>query len=199
MGIDTTIYGCIFGSATGPHSDDWMQQNCRRMKMLPLSDEYPELTANMFTKPAEEYGVPGLYHVQMIAFGASFKDMENSWDVWLRKFERLLSDLAWRSVELHVDFHRGAVEGATLFHYRWTRDKPTDDRWHFEGGPRELGEEAGRVRAWIPEAEEQLRQQPDDTDLLVRLIEAHRRMGSDDRAADLLARLRTVDPESRRN
>jgi len=131
----------------------------------------------------------------MIAFGASFKELEDQWDVWLRKFERLLRDLAWSTAELHLDLHRGAIEGASAFGYRWTRSTPTAERWRFEGGPRELGKEAGRFRDWIREAEEQLREQPDDADLLAQLVSAHRRLGADDRANDLSNRLRIINPD----
>lgn len=130
----------------------------------------------------------------MIAFGASFKELEESWDVWLRKFERLLQRLAWTKAELRADFHRGARAGDTLFEYTWTRNHPTEPEWIFDGGPREFGTEAQRFRDWIPIAEDQLRKNPDDAALLIRLIEANQRLGADDRATELQRRLNAITP-----
>ena len=126
----------------------------------------------------------------MISFGGSFKSLTDSWDIWLRKFQRLLRSMACGRTELRVIHSDGTGD----YLYVWTR-RPLEDEWTFHGGPRELGEELARIRAWIPEGEAELVRQPDNADLMSNLISAYDRVGFGQKARDLLEWLTRVAPD----
>lgn len=79
---------------------------------------------------------------QVIAFGASYKEVELSWMDWIVKFENLLSKLYWTEAVVHLETERGGN-----YVYQWKNNNPrpsqsdlknSKDNWEFEGGPLEF-------------------------------------------------------------
>jgi hypothetical protein len=177
MSVVSTVHGCIFAYVKMD-----LEQNQRVIEGLPAEDFYPQLTRNMFSVTATDPAQPGLYKVQAIPFGASFKFFPDYWDVWLRKFERLLRRLAWDRAELRLRIEN------EVFDYTWTERG-------FEGGPREFGEMLPRVRGVVAEMEERLRRDSDDAMLMKSLVQVYDRVGESAKARALYARLLELDPE----
>lgn len=187
MGTIATIYGCIFCYG-GPRREELARTNEEALRSLPEEDRYPPLTRNMFALTATDYPQPGFYKYQMIHFGASLKEDGEEWDVWLKKFERLLARLEWDKAELHL-----SLEVRGRFDYTWI--KPPDQAVQFSGGPRYFGARRLRYLEWVPAAEEELRLRPEDASLMARLVYAYQRIDEDDKARHLFDRLLTLDPE----
>lgn len=177
MSVVSTVHGCIFAYVKMD-----LEQNRRVIQSLPAEDFYPPLTRNMFRVTATDPAQPGLYKYQTIPFGASFKHFPEHWDIWLRKFERLLRQLAWDRAELRLRIENDVHD------YTWTEHG-------FEGGPREFGEELQRFREGVAEFEERLRHNPDDPRLMKNLVETYERVGESAKARELYARLRELNPE----
>src|ERR1041385_4027677 len=120
MGYHSTIYGCIFGVAYGAAWDERdaiMAANHAVIRELPVDDDYPELTRNMFHVTGFLYGHPGLMKVQPIPFGLVLKNVFDDWDICLQKFEKLLAKLAFSYAELHLDAEE--AERRYAHHYLW--------------------------------------------------------------------------------
>lgn len=197
MGAITTIHGCIF-CYMGPirREASAAERNREAIQALPEDDHYPKLTRNMFAITAMDYPEPGLYKYQMIHFGLSMKDGGEVWDVWLKKFERLLGRMEWDKAELRLDVGETfAGHDGSQFDFIW--EKPHDGgEVRFSGGPRWFGEELGRFQGWVPEAEAELRANPEDASLMIRLIHAYQRVGEDEKARHLFGILEAFDPQA---
>jgi hypothetical protein len=195
MGSITTIHGCIF-CYLGPTKREQGAAGVNRtaIRTLPEDDHYPKLTRNMFGITAMDYPEPGLYKYQMIHFGASMKDGAEFWDIWLRKFERLLGRMFWDKAELRLDLG-GQIAGhdQEQFDYIWEKSAEGGEI-QFGGGPRWFGEQLPRFRDWVPEAEEELRANPNDVSLVIRLVYCYQRVGENEKARHLYGHLATLDP-----
>jgi hypothetical protein len=197
MGLITTIHGCIF-CYLGPirMEEEAARLNHEATQALPEDDHYPKLTRNMFAITAMDYPEPGLYKYQMIHFGASMKDGGEVWDIWLRKFERLLGRMAWDKAELRLDVGgRIAGHDQEQFDFTWEKSDAGGEV-QFSGGPRWFGEQLQRARDWVPKAEEELRASPSDVSLLIRLIHAYERVGENEKARNLCRNLEALDPQA---
>jgi hypothetical protein len=142
MGHESIVYGYIEGSTY--RSDEFRKlQRLNRavIASLPVSDEWPFLTRQLFFVPGEDYQ-DGTYRSQVIHFGGSFKEIEYDWEKWLTKFERLLARLYWLRTRVHLDTELGGTHS-----YNWVADRtaiegfalepPTPTaNWTFDGGPR---------------------------------------------------------------
>jgi hypothetical protein len=142
------VYGCI----VGPHGNlaDWYglyPLNHATVQRLPTQDDFPPLTRGMFTVPMD-YADPGaaFYREQIIHFGASFNHLSEYWHLWLAKFERLLGQLYWSEVRVHLQME---LNGEYDYQWRAGRDAgappawlcsppETTMQWEFSGGPRDF-------------------------------------------------------------
>lgn len=128
MGKICTVSGCIFGNN--------VDRNKHVIKkLLPLDDDWPKLTKNMFSISSTNYETPGFYKVEMIHFGASIKYLD---EAWLTKFETLLEKLSWKEAYalLTVEWPAEGYDDKR-YSYRWVHnDSSLPSDWGFEGGPR---------------------------------------------------------------
>jgi hypothetical protein len=142
MGHQTVVYGVVIGAHLGFHADRHRlhHENVRAIEALPIEDDWPPLVRSMFTV------TDGFYKSQAIHFGASFKELEWSWELWLDKLETLLASLFWDDVRLHL-----VTEAVGEWTYQYTLlDTPYDawaseppsqpSAWALEGGPRDFGD-----------------------------------------------------------
>lgn len=169
--------------------------------MLPLEDDYPALTRNMFSLTASRYPIPGLYKELVIHFGLTVKDIKEQWDVWLDKFESVLEIIEWRAARAHLEFEYtpdGLAEHR--FDYRWAfpHGAGRTDRasWEFEGGPREFGGRVPRYREHALEIKKRLAANPDDAASLRSLIDALSRLRAYDELLEYWERLESIDREA---
>lgn len=107
MGMTTYIYGFIreYG-LNSLRLVEVKRHNNRILAHLPLSDNWPPLTRNMFAATNnhknESPGSMLEYTGRLIHFGASTKSIEHEWMEWQQKFERLLTSLYWLEATVHV-------------------------------------------------------------------------------------------------
>jgi len=156
MGHLSIVYGCIQGPAFRKNGDEMNRHNLATIDALPATDRHdtmPVLTRDMFNTPSD---TPG-YNVVVTTFGASSNHVETSWPAWLAKFERLLQNLYWEEVDVHLITE---LVGTHHFHWGLVQNQPSDDdedvfdadvsmelelsgpdQWVFSGGPRDFYEE----------------------------------------------------------
>ena len=117
MESESIVYGCI---------RDWPAldpEECRRRRAsnlaaldaLPSGEGWPFLGREMFSFCGEPE--QGLYHTQIIHFGASYAAVEYEWSLWVQHFEALLRRLYWSSAVVHLETE---LNGAHTF--RWETD-----------------------------------------------------------------------------
>jgi hypothetical protein len=144
MGHVSIVYGIIIGAPSKiPDYHKLQHLNNKVLASLPENDNFPWVTKNMFHFQDPE-NIEGTYREQIIAFAASYKEIEYEWEVWLEKFESVLKQLYWISAKIHLetDF-RGSYVYEWVFDINqtdnWTSDNPTPTSiWTFEGGPRKI-------------------------------------------------------------
>ena len=110
MGYRSIVYGRIIGSRfnygynAGLNNDPLLYHKLNRLTidLLPEEDDFPQLTRQMFNLPGLDFK-DGLYKNQIIVFGASYKEIEDSWIDWIVKFEHLLKALYWDEVVVHLE------------------------------------------------------------------------------------------------
>lgn len=132
MGHVSTVYGCIIC----PWSQDLNHARLNKItiRAIPASDEtFPWLNKGMFLVPDPD--VDYMYRDQVITFGASYKDVEIEWDIWLGKFESLLRRLYWVSANIHLDSELAGKHEYEWESFDWLDNKPAKTR-EFKGGPR---------------------------------------------------------------
>jgi hypothetical protein len=147
MGHTSIVYGIILGERW-KMEDSWRlhRLNIDVINQLPESDDWPFLIRRMFPvlEAPTEVVRQGYYRSQPIHFGATFKEIEWSWDEWLAKFEQLLTQLYWDETYLHL---RTEVVGYYDYTYRalntsdrlYKHEPPLPvDSWKFMGGPRKF-------------------------------------------------------------
>ncbi|WP_208306288.1 hypothetical protein [Hymenobacter defluvii] len=106
MGMATRLYGCIeeYGLLKGIKQNEVYHHNRKVIGNLPIKDEWPPLTRNMFAITHCDLNRPGInyaYSGRIIHFGANFKSIEHEWREWKDKFENLLTRLYWLSAAVH--------------------------------------------------------------------------------------------------
>lgn len=102
MGHESTVYGGIVSPQwKGEDSERLQRHNQAIVLALPEHDTWPFLTRPMFAFAGTTVE-GGRYRSQIIHFGATLKAVEWEWDAWLEKFERLLTQLFWHDVYLHL-------------------------------------------------------------------------------------------------
>jgi hypothetical protein len=201
MGSIDRIYGSIFSYVSGQSHPDYarrVSETLWALELLPLNDDYPPLTRNMFSLTAARYAVPGLYKELVIHFGLTVKDIEERWDVWLDKFESVLEIIEWSDARAHLEFEY-TPEGfqKKFFDYRWAspRGAGRTDRaaWEFEGGPREFGRQITRFREHALMMKTRLESSPEDVEALRSLITDLSRLGDYDGLRQYWERLDSID------
>jgi len=161
MGQESFVYGGIVGARWNVANPHRLQQlNQQIVATLPTTDDWPFLTRQMFTLPGAD-PADGLYRSQLIHFGATFKEIEWEWDLWLAKFEHLLGQLFWEEVYLHLrteatvgdyDYLYKALDAIPSF---LEHESPVPaGLWRFSGGPRKfdpdvLTDEREREQVWL--------------------------------------------------
>lgn len=126
MGMRSLVYGVIELPPRPSHGEADIES---ALDSLPETDEWPFLVRGMFSQTASR----GLtYEFRIVHFGASLKEIENDWSVWVEKFEFLLSQLHGVSAVVHLESeavgdHR--LEWASL-------NESGIHRWQFLSGPR---------------------------------------------------------------
>ena len=105
MGHEVTLYGMIDGATYRSGEEFRLRQDRNRavIEALPLEDEWPWLTRQLFALPGA--WPQGTYQGQVIHFGLSMKDDPGDQDrlePWLLKFEQLLSRMFWFWACVHI-------------------------------------------------------------------------------------------------
>ena len=198
------IYGCIFSYTTPSGTSGYVQKGKEclwALESLPLDDDYPALTRNMFSLTSARYGVPGLYKERVIHFGLTVKDVKDSWDQWLDKFEALLETFDWNEARVHLEFESVPTGfQKKQFDYRWSSVIATtaDDEsvWKFEGGPREFGDQIERYRDHVNTMKGKLDSNPRDIESLDALIASLVRLRKYDEAYQYWEVLKAIDSKS---
>ena len=122
MGMTTTLYGCIIenGLLDIPSQKQIYAHNAEIINSLPVHDNWPPLTRNMFAITdniafsENDIGPNYAYNGRIIHFGGNFKSIELEWAEWRIKFEELLSKLLWLEATVHLQ-----TEYAELFTFNW--------------------------------------------------------------------------------
>lgn len=120
MGMHTILYGCIV------EMDLWRRDtqiftNVRKhnksiIRSLPMGDSWPPLSREMFsfTENAIEESPDFEYGGRVIHFAGNFKGIEEDWNGWKEKFDKLLTQLYWMSAYVHLK-----TEYSNLWSYEW--------------------------------------------------------------------------------
>jgi hypothetical protein len=143
MGHESTLYGVIVSPRWKREDSERLQRHNQAVVLaLPEHDTWPFLTRSMFAFAGTTVE-GGRYRSQVIHFGVTLKAVEWEWDEWLAKFERLLTQLFWDDVYLHLrtegtvgdyDYRYRAENSIERF---YTQEPPLPaDHWIFTGGPR---------------------------------------------------------------
>jgi len=148
MGHTSIVYGNIIGARC--RDGNLHRINKSVIESLPADDvKWPWLERGLFLVPDPDRSK--IYREQVIVFGASYKEVEYEWPVWLEKFESVLRQLYWLSATVHLD-----TELVGNYTYEWLNDmdesgdflsdnpKPTK-KWSFSGGPRKFYEGGVRI------------------------------------------------------
>lgn len=107
MGMHTVIYGYIeeMDFWLDPIRNEIRKHNSDIIASLPLADEWPPLSREMFAtcnNDASDSGPNLEYRGRIIHFGASLKSVEQEWGQWKSKFESLLTRLYFMEAKVHV-------------------------------------------------------------------------------------------------
>ncbi|MDJ0365727.1 hypothetical protein QMK33_11240 [Hymenobacter sp. H14-R3] len=141
MAHNTLVYGRI-------NSPAWKTKDFYKLHLLneriiselpEFSENIPSINKTMFSTANEQ----GTFRQQVITFGASYKSLEYEWELWLEKFESILSKLYWLDVKIYVDFellgdykYEWNINNKGLINLRLEEPKPTTN-WTFKSdGPR---------------------------------------------------------------
>jgi hypothetical protein len=104
MDQESIIYGCIKSSPSLTASElfDQVTVNKKAILSLPLVDDWPFLTQEMFSVPRfQMQDMAGQTNV--VHFGMSYKGVEYEWNQWVSKFEALLKVMYWQSAVVHLE------------------------------------------------------------------------------------------------
>jgi hypothetical protein len=114
---ESIVYGCIKDVPMAPEQDARKRRMNNRAQILHLPHTFdqdsPFLCADMFAFTGGDI-FTGTYHTQLIHFGASYRAVEYEWELWMRKFENLLSRMYWVSATVHLETE---LSGKHTFHW----------------------------------------------------------------------------------
>lgn len=99
---ESIVYGCIKDISGSYQDPERRRVNADAMGGLPDADDWPFLCRDMFSEPVAANTLSH-YHTDVMHFGASYKAVEYEWELWLAKFEDLLSRMYWVSATVHLE------------------------------------------------------------------------------------------------
>ncbi len=113
MEAESIVYGCIKDSIYNDDAQDRTSINRSAVSTLPSSELWPLLSRDMFstTDPAMVLDEP---HTEVFHFGAAYQGVEHEWQLWMEKFETLLSQMFWVSAIVHLE-----TESSGLHSFQW--------------------------------------------------------------------------------
>jgi hypothetical protein len=99
MSNETRVFGYIeIPTWEGSKKEKVDELNWSAINELPDEGEWPWLIKGMFSQAPERVS----YRGHLIHFAASIKGVDEEWANWLGKFEMLLKNMYWRTVELRL-------------------------------------------------------------------------------------------------
>ena len=132
MSNETRIFGYIeVPVATGIDIERAIELNWKAINLLPDEGEWPWLIKGMFSLSPERVGYRGrLFH-----FAAAINGIDEGWNEWLKKFERLLKKMFWITTEIKL-----ITEYSGQHDYSWVAELPDSvtpiRNWEFLGSHR---------------------------------------------------------------
>ena len=132
MRNETRVFGYIeVPTWSASNKKDIDEFNWSAINNLPEEGEWPWLIRGMFAQSPELVSYRGC----IIHFGAAIKGIDEEWEQWLNKFESLLRNMYWHSVELKLK-----TEYVGDHELSWVAILPEKlnavEEWEFFGGPR---------------------------------------------------------------
>jgi hypothetical protein len=114
VGNTTVLYGYIDGVASTA------ELNAQRIATLPMDDEDPYLTPDLFSVPLQIHS----YNDHLITFGTLYKNfgIAVQWPQWREKYEAMLRTLSWDRARVYLD-----AEDEGRYEYAWTGLRQDDD------------------------------------------------------------------------
>jgi hypothetical protein len=135
MGTQSLVYGVIELPSRLTEAESGITS---ALSHLPETDEWPFLVRGMFSQSVGPQA--GLdYESKVVHFGASFKEIEEDWSVWVSKFEALLGQLQGRAAVVHIE---SEVVGNHKLEWVGTYELGSC-HWQFLRGPRSFGAGGG--------------------------------------------------------
>ena len=100
MSNETRLYGYIeVPVGTGIDIKSAIELNWNAIHSLPEEGKWPWLIKGMFSLSPERVGYRGrLFH-----FAAAMKGVDEDWNRWLKKFEKLLKQMYWITAEIRLN------------------------------------------------------------------------------------------------
>jgi len=99
---ESIVYGCIKDIVDVEPMSSRRRANRKALLSLPRLDDWPYLCQEMFSMPYSSIDKEQ-YQTHVIHFGASYKAVEYEWNLWMKKFESLLSNMYWVSAVVHLE------------------------------------------------------------------------------------------------
>lgn len=129
MSNETRIYGYIeVPVGTGIDIERAIELNWKAIHSLPEEGKWPWLIKGMFSLSPERVGYRGrLFH-----FAAAMKGVDEDWNRWLKKFEKLLKKMYWITAEIRL-----ITEYSGNHVFFWVAELPESVKpiknWEFNG------------------------------------------------------------------
>ena len=143
MSNETRVYGYIeVPVGTGIDIEQAIDLNWKAVNSLPEEGKWPWLIRGMFSLSPERVGYRGrLFH-----FAAAMKGVDEEWEKWLKKFERLLEKMFWITAELKL-----ITEYSGDHQFSWVAELPESVMpvrdWEFIGSHRSF-DHLYKSRTW---------------------------------------------------
>jgi len=126
MSHEIIIYGYIEGATW--RTEKYRKYQYRNMEIvseLPEDDEWPYLTASMFSS-SDPDSYRSTFRGHLLHFGSTTKERgDDQRDLWISKFEALLAKLYWFSAVAHFE-----TETRGIYKYEWKMNS----EWRMESG-----------------------------------------------------------------
>jgi hypothetical protein len=127
MSHESIVYGFIAGATfRGEDYRKYQKENLSIIGTL-SDDEWPFLSASMFSAPDIDSPRKGTFRAHVLHFGGSFNGLQfDEVPLWITKFEKLLSRLFWFEATAHIltDY----IDGA--YRFQWKIHNELLDTYH---------------------------------------------------------------------
>lgn len=114
---ESIVYGCIKDVVDLEPVSVRRKANRKALLTLPRLDDWPYLCQEMFSMPYSSID-KDQYQTHVIHFGASYRAVEYEWNLWMKKFESLLSNMYWVSAIVHLE-----TELTGTHTFTWSSDR----------------------------------------------------------------------------